>query len=244
MIILTVIIIGIASFGKYVEVNITESATSILENRLKPAPMISHIFDYYGTTLQDALTSSNTNIQNIQEQRENILLEKVKRDTLWSQYTSTYLVDSEAEMVKKVNLEMDELDKTVDFVLTSSDTVKIKSIITSDKFNADINTAMNDLNWLIDIQTQVGQEETVKMIILLGNFSNFMIGALSLAIIMLGSIIYSVLKKDEPIKNTRARKNTTTKRKIPVKTPAKTPVKTPAKTPIKTPKKTPKKNTK
>ena len=237
MIILTVIIIGIASFGKYVEVNITESATSILENRLKPAPMISHIFDYYGTTLQDALTSSNTNIQNIQEQRENILLEKVKRDTLWSQYTSTYLVDSEAEMVKKVNLEMDELDKTVDFVLTSSDTVKIKSIITSDKFNADINTAMNDLNWLIDIQTQVGQEETVKMIILLGNFSNFMIGALSLAIIMLGSIIYSVLKKDEPIKNTRARKNTTTKRKIPVKTPAKTPVKTPAKTPIKTPKK-------
>ena len=229
MIILTVIIIGIASFGKYVEVNITESATSILENRLKPAPMISHIFDYYGTTLQDALTSSNTNIQNIQEQRENILLEKVKRDTLWSQYTSTYLVDSEAEMVKKVNLEMDELDKTVDFVLTSSDTVKIKSIITSDKFNADINTAMNDLNWLIDIQTQVGQEETVKMIILLGNFSNFMIGALSLAIIMLGSIIYSVLKKDEPIKNTRARKNTTTKRKIPVKTPAKTPVKTPKK---------------
>ena len=225
MIILTVIIIGIASFGKYVEVNITESATSILENRLKPAPMISHIFDYYGTTLQDALTSSNTNIQNIQEQRENILLEKVKRDTLWSQYTSTYLVDSEAEMVKKVNLEMDELDKTVDFVLTSSDTVKIKSIITSDKFNADINTAMNDLNWLIDIQTQVGQEETVKMIILLGNFSNFMIGALSLAIIMLGSIIYSVLKKDEPIKNTRARKNTTTKRKIPVKTPVKTPKK-------------------
>jgi hypothetical protein len=229
MIILTVIIIGIASFGKYVEVNITESATSILENRLKPAPMISHIFDYYGTTLQDALTSSNTNIQNIQEQRENILLEKVKRDTLWSQYTSTYLVDSEAEMVKKVNLEMDELDKTVDFILTSSDTVKIKSIIISDKFNADINTAMNDLNWLIDIQTQVGQEETVKMIILLGNFSNFMIGALSLAIIMLGSIIYSVLKKDEPIKNTRARKNTTTKRKIPVKTPAKTPIKTPKK---------------
>lgn len=229
MIILTVIIIGIASFGKYVEVNITESATSILENRLKPAPMISHIFDYYGTTLQDALTSSNTNIQNIQEQRENILLEKVKRDTLWSQYTSTYLVDSEAEMVKKVNLEMDELDKTVDFVLTSSDTVKIKSIITSDKFNADINTAMNDLNWLIDIQTQVGQEETVKMIILLGNFSNFMIGALSLAIIMLGSIIYSVLKKDEPIKNTRARKNTTTKRKTPAKTPIKIPVKTPKK---------------
>jgi len=214
MIILTVIIIGIASFGKYVEVNITESATSILENRLKPAPMISHIFDYYGTTLQDALTSSNTNIQNIQEQRENILLEKVKRDTLWNQYTSTYLVDSEAEMVKKVNLEMDELDKTVDFILTSSDTVKIKSIIISDKFNADINMAMNDLNWLIDIQTQVGQEETVKMIILLGNFSNFMIGALSLAIIMLGSIIFSALKKEEIVKPTKSKKKPVVKKPV------------------------------
>jgi hypothetical protein len=214
MSILTVIIIGIASFGKYVEVNITESATSILENRLKPAPMISHIFDYYGTTLQDALTSSNTNIQNIQEQRENILLEKVKRDTLWNQYTSTYLVDSEAEMVKKVNLEMDELDKTVDFILTSSDTVKIKSIIISDKFNADINMAMNDLNWLIDIQTQVGQEETVKMIILLGNFSNFMIGALSLAIIMLGSIIFSALKKEEIVKPTKSKKKPVVKKPV------------------------------
>jgi hypothetical protein len=221
MIILTVIIIGIASFGKYVEVNITESATSILENRLKPAPMISHIFDYYGTTLQDALTSSNTNIQNIQEQREDILLEKVKRDTLWNQYTSTYLVDSEAEMVKKVNLEMDELDKTVDFILTSSDTVKVKSIIISDKFNADINMAMNDLNWLIDIQTQVGQEETVKMILLLGNFSNFMIGALSLAIIMLGSIIFSALKKEEIVKPTKSKKKPVVKKPIAKKPVAK-----------------------
>jgi len=221
MIILTVIIIGIASFGKYVEINITESATSILENRLKPAPMISHIFDYYGTTLQDALTSSNTNIQNIQEQREDILLEKVKRDTLWNQYTSTYLVDSEAEMVKKVNLEMDELDKTVDFILTSSDTVKVKSIIISDKFNADINMAMNDLNWLIDIQTQVGQEETVKMILLLGNFSNFMIGALSLAIIMLGSIIFSALKKEEIVKPTKSKKKPVVKKPITKKPVAK-----------------------
>jgi hypothetical protein len=221
MIILTVIIIGIASFGKYVEINITKSATSILENRLKPAPMISHIFDYYGTTLQDALTSSNTNIQNIQEQREDILLEKVKRDTLWNQYTSTYLVDSEAEMVKKVNLEMDELDKTVDFILTSSDTVKVKSIIISDKFNADINMAMNDLNWLIDIQTQVGQEETVKMILLLGNFSNFMIGALSLAIIMLGSIIFSALKKEEIVKPTKSKKKPVVKKPITKKPVAK-----------------------
>jgi hypothetical protein len=221
MIILTVIIIGIASFGKYVEVNITKSATSILENRLKPAPMISHIFDYYGTTLQDALTSSNTNIQNIQEQREDILLEKVKRDTLWNQYTSTYLVDSEAEMVKKVNLEMDELDKTVDSILTSSDTVKVKSIIISDKFNADINMAMNDLNWLIDIQTQVGQEETVKMILLLGNFSNFMIGALSLAIIMLGSIIFSALKKEEIVKPTKSKKKPVVKKPITKKPVAK-----------------------
>jgi len=217
MVILTIIIIGIASFGKYVEIKITKSSTSILEDRLKPTPMISRIFDYYGTTLQDVLTSYNINVQNIQQHRENILIEKVKRDTLWNQYTGTHLVESEVKMVEKVNLEMDELDKTINFILNSPDTVKVKSIIISDKFNADLNMAMNDLNWLIDIQTQVGQEETMKMIALLSNFSNFMIGAISLAFIMLGSIIYSLLKKDEPIKNTRRKTSTTTKRKTPVK---------------------------
>jgi hypothetical protein len=225
MVILTGIIIVIASFGKYVETNISASATTILEDRLKPAPMISHVFDYYGTTVQDALTSPNTNIQNIQQQRDAILVARTERDTLWSRYTKTYLVDSEAKMVDKVNIEMAELDKTIDFVLTSPDTVEVRSIITSDKFNADMNTAMNDLNWLLDLQTQVGQEETSKMISLLGNFSNFMIGAISLAFIMLGSILYPIIfNKDKtpakPVRKGRVAAKKPTTRKPAVRKPA------------------------
>ena len=224
MVILTGIIIVVASFGKYVESNISASATTILEDRLKPAPMLSHIFDYFGTTVQDALTTSNTDVKYIQQQREYILEQRIERDTLWNRYTSTYLVDSEAKMVDKVNTEMADLDKTIDFILTSSDTAKVKSIITSDVFNAEMNTTMNDINWLLDLQTQVGQEETGKMIKLLNNFSNFMIGAISLAFIMLGSILYPKIFKDKtpakPVRKTRATAKKPTTRKPATKKPA------------------------
>jgi hypothetical protein len=223
MVILTGIIIVVASFGKYVESNISTSATTILEDRLKPAPMLSHIFDYFGTTVQDALTTSNTDIRNIQQQREYILEQRIERDTLWNRYTSTYLVESEANMVDKVNAEMADLDKTIDFILTSADTNKVKSIITSDAFNAEMNATMNDINWLLDLQTEVGQAETMKMIDLLNNFSNFMIGAISLAFIMLGSILYPKIFKDKtpakPVRKTRA----TTKKPVARKPAAKKP---------------------
>lgn len=219
MIILTGIIIVIASFGKYVESNISASATTILEDRLKPAPMLSHIFDYFGTTVQDALTSPNTNIRSIQDQREEILAARIERDTLWSQYTSTYLVESEARMVEKVNAEMAELDQTIDIILTSSDTMMVKSIITSDKFNNLMNTAMNDINWLLDLQTQVGQEETMKMIALLQNFSHFMVGAIALAFIMLGSIIYPKIfdRNKTPVKPVRKPRTTPARKASPTR---------------------------
>jgi|688.fasta_scaffold403029_1 hypothetical protein len=231
MVILTGIIIVIASFGKYVESNITTSATSILENRLKPVPALSRIFDYYGTTVQDAITTSNINIQNIQQHRDAILEEKIKRDTLWNQYTNTYLVDSESKMVDKVKIEMNELDNTIDFILTSPDTIKVKSIITSDRFNADMNTTMNDINWLLDLQTQVGQEETMKMIALLERFSHFMVGAIALAFIMLGSIIYPKIfnKEKLPIKPVRRTKTTPAKKSTTRKPVAKKPAAKPRK---------------
>jgi hypothetical protein len=126
-------------------------------------------------------------------------------------------------MVDKVNAEMADLDKTIDFILTSADTNKVKSIITSDAFNAEMNATMNDINWLLDLQTEVGQAETMKMIDLLNNFSNFMIGAISLAFIMLGSILYPKIFKDKtpakPVRKTRA----TTKKPVARKPAAKKP---------------------
>jgi hypothetical protein len=208
--------------------------------------MLSHIFDYFGTTVQDALISPNTDIQSIQSRREEILSARVERDSLWSQYTSTYLVDSEAKMVEKVRVEMAELDQTIDIILTSPDTVKVKSIVMSDKFNAQMNTAMNDINWLLDLQTEVGQEETMKMISLLRNFSNFMIGAIALAFIMLGSIIYpKIFNKDKvpakPVRKTRAAaaKRTTTRKPAVRKPTARKPVapKPVAKKPVTKPRK-------
>jgi len=75
----------------------------------------------------------------------------------------------------------------------------------------------------MDLQTEVGKQETIKMIDLLKNFSNFMMGALALAIVLLGSIIYPMIKKPAeqpktrrktPIKKPAAKKTTTTRRTV------------------------------
>ena len=225
MMILTGIIIIIACFGKYVESNITKSATTILEDRLKPAPMLSHTFDYYGTTVQDVLTETSTDIKTIQTHKDEIMDAKVERDTLWTKYKSTYLVESEAKMVAKVDDEMAEVDEMIEEILTTSDTLKAKQIIKSDEFNKLINNTLNDINWLLDLQTEIGQEETLKMMGLLKNFSNFMIGALALAFVMLGSILFQKFRKEptptKPIRKTAIKKKPTPKKPTPKKSPTK-----------------------
>ena len=63
----------------------------------------------------------------------------------------------------------------------------------------------------------------MKMIELLQNFSNFMMGALALAIVLLGSIVYPMIKKPVVQPKTRrtptkkkpaAKKTTTTRRTV------------------------------
>jgi hypothetical protein len=239
MVVLTSIIILIASFGKYVEGSITNSATTILEDRLKPTPLLSHIFDYYGSSVQDNLSETTSNIKSLQSHKDEILKSKVERDSMWAKYKKTYLVEEEARMVAKVDLEMADLDYQINEILTSPDTNRVKQIIKSKEFNTKINTALNDINWLLDLQTVIGQEETIKMMSLLNNFSNFMIGSLALALIMLGSIMYPLIKKQKPQKTTRTTrtsrvtKTTRTTKKPVVKKPI---VRKPApKTPIKKP---------
>jgi hypothetical protein len=84
-----------------------------------------------------------------------------------------------------------------------------------------MNTTMNDINWLLDLQTQVGQEETMKMIGLLQNFSHFMVGAIALAFIMLGSIIYPKIfdKNKEPVKPVRKQRTTPARKPAPARKP-------------------------
>ena len=225
MVTLTVIIILIAGFGKYVEGSITNSATTILEDRLKPTPLLSHIFDYYGSSVQDNLSETTSNIKLLQSHKDEILKSKIERDSMWAKYKQTYLVDQEAKMVAKVDLEMQDLDYQINQILTSQDTNKVKQIIKSEEFNRKINTTLNDINWLLDLQTIIGQEETIKMMSLLNNFSNFMIGALALALIMLGSIIYPLIKKQQPQKTTRTTR--TSRKTKPTRTTKKPVVKKP-----------------
>ena len=65
MIILTVIILAVALFGRCTDTKIHQSATTILEDRLKPGPLLSHRFDYYGTYIEGAFSTNIVNIDTL-----------------------------------------------------------------------------------------------------------------------------------------------------------------------------------
>ena len=219
MLVLTSIVLLIAGYGIYVEKNIKASATTILEDRLKPVPLISHRFDYYGTTIQDNFSSNVVNYEQLLANRGEI--ERVKKETEegWNAYKETYLTPEEAKLVEHAQKGMDEADALVNMLLEKAvtDRKAVDSILKTGILNQKITPVLDDTNALMDLQTEVGKQETIKMIDLLKNFSNFMIGALALAIVLLGSIVYPMIKK--PVEQPK------TRRKAPVKkAPAKKPV--------------------
>lgn len=211
MLVLTSIVLLIAGYGIYVERSIKASATTILEDRLKPVPLISHRFDYYGTTIQDNFSSNVVNYEQLLANRGEI--EKVKKETEegWNTYKKTYLTPEEAKLVDHAQEGMDEADELVSMLLEKAvtDRKAVDSILKTGILNEKITPVLDDTNALMDLQTEVGKQETIKMIGLLNNFSNFMMGALALAIVLLGSIVYPMLKKPQPAPKTR--------RKAPVK---------------------------
>lgn len=214
MLVLTSIVLLIAGYGIYVEKSIKASATTILEDRLKPVPLISHRFDYYGTTIQDNFSSSVVNYEQLLANRGE--MERVKRETEegWNAYKETYLTPEEAKLVERAQKGMDETDALVSLLLEKAvtDRKAVDSILKTGILNEKITPVLDDTNALMDLQTEVGKQETIKMIELLKNFSNFMMGALALAIVLLGSIVYPMIKKPKEQPKTR--------RKAPVKKPA------------------------
>lgn len=219
MLVLTSIVLLIAGYGIYVEKNIKASATTILVDRLEPVPLISHRFDYYGTTVQDNFSSNVVNYEQLLANR--VEIQKVKEQTQkeWEQYKATYLTPEEAALVEHAQKGMDEADALVNTLLEKAvtDREAVDSILKTGILSEKITPVLDDTNALLELQTKVGKEETVKMIELLKNFSNFMIGALALAIVLLGSIVYPMIKKPKEQPKTR--------RKAPVK---KAPVRKPA----------------
>ena len=187
LIILTAIILSVAGFGKYVEYTINKTATSIYEDRLVPQPYLSRKFDYYGSTIQDQIkVIKGGKIDLIAIQKE-----KDITDTMWRAYLRTYQTEEEKEVSDKAQMHIDSADAyfakiTEDGFVTDEE---------AKEMDAKIYPVLEYVNDLIDIQTTIGARDTKGMISLLDKFSNFMIGAIALAIALLGSIIYDMIKK-------------------------------------------------
>ena len=220
MAVLTAIIIGIAIFGKYTDSKIHQSATTILEDRLKPGPLLSHRFDYYGTYIDDAFSTNVISIDTLLLHKEDILKSREETDKEWKAYLATYLVPEEDSVAKLADKQMIDIDKKLDdiFKLATTDKTAAQKMLEQSGIKEELPLVTDRINWLTDLQTRVGQQETVKMLSLIKMFDNFMIGAMALAIMLAGSIAYAKFKdkKQTPTK-TRGTKKPATKK--PVKKP-------------------------
>jgi hypothetical protein len=191
LIILTAIILAVAGFGKYVEYTIKKTATSVYEDRLVPQPYLSRKFDYYGSTIQDqikVIKGGKIDLVAIQK-------EKDITDTMWAAYLKTYQTGEEKEVSSKAQMYIDTADAY--FEQISKD-----DFITDEEakeMDAKIYPVLEYVNDLIDIQTTIGAKDTKGMISLLNKFSNFMIGAIALAIALLGSIVYDIFKNRKQV---------------------------------------------
>ena len=198
LIVLTAIILTIAGFGKYVEYTIKKTATSVYEDRLVPQPYLSRKFDYYGSTIQDqikVIKGGKIDLVAIQK-------EKDITDTMWAAYLKTYQTGEEKEVSSKAQMYIDTADAyfeeiSKDGIITDAE---------AKEMDKKIYPVLEYVNDLIDIQTTIGAKDTKGMITLLNKFSNFMIGAIALAIALLGSIIYDIFKNRKQVVKKSTRK--------------------------------------
>lgn len=198
LIVLTAIILTIAGFGKYVEYTIKKTATSVYEDRLVPQPYLSRKFDYYGSTIQDqikVIKGGKIDLVAIQKERD-------ITDTMWAAYLKTYQTPEEKEVSDKAQMYIDTADSYFDEI--SKDGIVTDS--EAKEMDKKIYPVLEYVNDLIDIQTTIGAKDTKGMITLLNKFSNFMIGAIALAIALLGSIIYDIFKNRKQVVKKATRK--------------------------------------
>jgi hypothetical protein len=192
LIILTTIILTIAGFGKYVEYTIKKTATSVYQDRLVPQPYLSRKFDYYGSAIQDqikVIKGGKIDLVAIQKEKE-------ITDTMWAAYLKTFQTPEEKEVSDKAQMYITEADNY--FAQISAD--GIVNDEEAKEMDKKIYPVLEYVNDLIDIQTTIGAKETKGMITLLNKFSHFMIGAIALAIALLGSIVYDMFKKKKVVK--------------------------------------------
>ena len=121
---------------------------------------------------------------------------------MWAAYLKTYQTGEEKEVSDKAQMYIDTADSyfeeiSKDGIVTDSE---------AKEMDKKIYPVLEYVNDLIDIQTTIGAKDTKGMITLLNKFSNFMIGAIALAIALLGSIIYDIFKNRKQVVKKSTRK--------------------------------------
>jgi hypothetical protein len=218
MILLTLIMISVAIYGKWVDGKIHETSETLIKNNLEPQPWLSKSFDYYGTPIQSNFTGV-FNAEKVKDNLKDIKEWRVTRDSVWGAYLKCEMSPEEQKIVDKVNDEIKEADEVIDELIENVDDNKnlaeTDSIVKSGEIDDLINPIMDDTNTLIDLQSSEGSTLVREIQDLLKTFSNFMIGVLALAFILLANVVMKFIK-DRKEANTPVRK-----RRAPVKKPVK-----------------------
>jgi hypothetical protein len=228
MILLTLIMISVAIYGKWVDWKINETSETLVNNNLNPQPWLSKSFDYYGTPIQSNFTGS-FNFEKVEDNLEDIEEWREVRDSVWAAYLLCEMSPEEQKIVDRVNSESEEADEFIDELIENvkdgKNLAETDSIVRSGEVDELINPIMDDINELIDLQSSEGTVLVNEMRSLLDTFSNFMIGVLALSFILLVNVIIKFVKDGKEKKPAP-----TTRRKAPVK---KAPVKRVVKQPVK-----------
>jgi hypothetical protein len=131
----------------------------------------------------------------------------------------------EQKIVDKVNSEIKEADEVIDELIENVDDNKnlaeTDSIIKSGEIDDLINPIMDDTNALIDLQSSEGSTLVREIQDLLKTFSNFMIGVLALAFILLANVVMKFIKDKKEAAKKPVRRRTTPAKKPVRRTTAK-----------------------
>jgi hypothetical protein len=227
MILLTLIMLSVAIYGKWVDWKINETSETLVNNNLNPQPWLSKSFDYYGTPIQSNFTGS-FNFKKVEDNLEDIEEWREVRDSVWAAYLQCEMSPEEQKIVDRVNSESEEADEFIDELIENvkdgKNLAETDSIVRSGQVDELINPIMDDINELIDLQSSEGTVLVNQMRHLLDTFSNFMIGVLALSFILLINVIMKFVKDGKEKKPTPTRRKTPVK-KAPVKRAVRQPVK-------------------
>lgn len=228
MIMLTLIMISVAIYGKWVDGKIHETSDMLVKNNLEPQPWLSKSFDYYGTPIQSNFTGT-FKVEKVKENLKDIKKWRATRDSVWSAYLKCEMSPEEQKIVDRVNDQIKDADELIDELIDNVDDNKniaiTDSIISSGEVDDLINPIMDDTNALIDLQSSEGATLVKEIQDLLKTFSNFMIGVLALAFILLANVVMKFLKDKKEAQVPVKKRKSPVKKTTPVKKPIKKPIK-------------------